>query len=230
MRRVWKREPSLPRLSNHRYELFSQARAAGLDLAASAKAAGYRGLAASGWQLERRPEIAERIGELLAEAADRAAIKAEAVLRELARIAFFEPRSVMRWTDAQTEVYEANPDDLEEDEIQALEEEVELGTVEKTAKGFYLRRVQVESGVLVKPSDEITADAAAAIAEIVQTSQGVRVKFHNKLAALEMLGKYLQLWTEAQANKGVPYAITDKPMSTDGWLKQFTDKDGETQH
>ena len=52
------------------------------------------------------------------------------------------------------------------------------------------------SGVQVRPDDEITPEAAAAIAEIAETNAGVKVKLHNKVAALEQLAKHVGLYQD----------------------------------
>lgn len=52
------------------------------------------------------------------------------------------------------------------------------------------------SGVQVRPDDEITPEAAAAIAEISETNTGVKVKLHNKVAALEQLARHVGLYND----------------------------------
>lgn len=52
------------------------------------------------------------------------------------------------------------------------------------------------SGVQVRPDDEITPEAAAAIAEITETNTGVKVKLHNKVAALEQLARHVGLYND----------------------------------
>ncbi len=53
----------------------------------------------------------------------------------------------------------------------------------------------VQDGVLtVLPTRELPPDAGAAIAAIERTSNGLKVKFYDKLKALELLGKYLGLF------------------------------------
>ena len=55
-----------------------------------------------------------------------------------------------------------------------------------------------------------------------QGSNGaVRIKMHNKLAALVVLGKYLGMFDERRQNSNVIYAISDEPMSAEKWKKQF---------
>ncbi len=51
-----------------------------------------------------------------------------------------------------------------------------------------------EHGVGLVPSDQLTADQAAALAEVRQTKDGFAVKAHDKLAALDKLGRHLGLF------------------------------------
>ncbi len=51
--------------------------------------------------------------------------------------------------------------------------------------------------VTVKDTDTLPADLRAAISEISQSRDGVKVKFHDKVAALDKLGKHLGLWKDA---------------------------------
>ena len=53
--------------------------------------------------------------------------------------------------------------------------------------------------VLVVPSDKLDQDTAAAISAVSQGSTGaLRIKMHNKLAALVVPGKYLGCLTSAR--------------------------------
>ena len=54
-------------------------------------------------------------------------------------------------------------------------------------------------------------------AAVSQGSNGaVRIKMHNKLAALVVLGKYLGMFDERPQNSNVIYAISDEPMRRSG--------------
>ena len=54
----------------------------------------------------------------------------------------------------------------------------------------------VSNGVAMFDSAEIDDDTAAAISEVAQTRDGIRVKFHDKLSALEKIGKHLGMFTD----------------------------------
>jgi phage terminase small subunit len=54
----------------------------------------------------------------------------------------------------------------------------------------------ISNGVSMMDSAAIDDDTAAAIAEVAQTRDGIRVKFHDKLAALDKIGKHLGMFSE----------------------------------
>ena len=63
---------------------------------------------------------------------------------------------------------------------------------------------------------------AALILWVSQSSTGaLRIKMHNKLAALVVLGKYLGMFDERPQNTNAVYAISDKPMTNDEWVKRY---------
>jgi hypothetical protein len=75
---------------------------------------------------------------------------------------------------------------------------------------------------LLVPSDKLDEDTAAAISVVSPGSTGtVRIRMHNKLAALVVLGKYLGMFDKRPQNSNVIYAISDEPMSAEEWKKQY---------
>ena len=48
--------------------------------------------------------------------------------------------------------------------------------------------------LVIKSTDTLTPEAGAAIASIERTSQGLKVKFYDKLKALELLGKHMGMF------------------------------------
>jgi phage terminase small subunit len=95
-------------------------------------------------------EQQEKLGEIYR--ADK-----ENIINELVKIAFFDPRRVVRIQDGRTRIVD---------------------------------------------TDEITNVEAAAIAEIAETQQGLRVKFHSKVEALDKLAKILGLYVEKHEHAG----------------------------
>jgi hypothetical protein len=49
----------------------------------------------------------------------------------------------------------------------------------------------------------------------------VRIRMHNKLAALVVLGQYLGMFDERPQNSNAHYAISDTPMTNDEWVKRY---------
>ena len=78
-----------------------------------------------------------------------------------------------------------------------------------------------ERGVVVKPSDQLDSTETAAISEITETSSGVKLKFHPKLPALELLSKILGLQNES-------LAITHEMAAPPELKIEFTDRPSQT--
>ena len=57
--------------------------------------------------------------------------------------------------------------------------------------------VHVRGGwVYIDDTDDLTVEQQAAIAEIHQTKEGIRIKYHDKTKALDSLGKHLGMFTD----------------------------------
>jgi len=52
------------------------------------------------------------------------------------------------------------------------------------------------TAVEMLPTDQLTQDQRAAIAEVSESDHGIRIKAHDKVKALEMLGRYLAMFTD----------------------------------
>jgi len=75
--------------------------------------------------------------------------------------------------------------------------------------------------VTIVDADKISDEAAAAVAEVWQTVNGaLRVKLHDKHAALVSIGRYLGMFDDKVKVEAV-YGITEEPMSAEEWNKQF---------
>jgi phage terminase small subunit len=139
--------------------------------------------------------VQARIAEIMRAGAERAEVTVEQVLRELKLIGFSDIRKVVSWRN-------------------------ELVT--RTEKGKDGEPVMVlMPRVTIVDADKISDEAAAAVAEVWQTVNGaLRVKMHDKHAALVSLGKHLGLFTDSVQIKAV-YGIRDKPMTAEEWKKQY---------
>jgi hypothetical protein len=117
-------------------------------------------------RLLKNVEVSARVAEIMAVGAERAEVTAEEVIRELKLIGFPDIRKVVSWRN-------------------------ELVT--RTEKGEDGEPVMVLTPRLtIVDADKISDEAAAAVAEVWQTVNGaLRVKMHDKHAALVSLGKHL---------------------------------------
>jgi phage terminase small subunit len=69
-------------------------------------------------------------------------------------------------------------------------------------------------------ADKISDEAAVAVAEVSQTVNGaLRVKLHDKHAALASIGRHLGMFDKVKVN--AVYGISEDPMSAEEWKKQF---------
>ena len=61
----------------------------------------------------------------------------------------------------------------------------------------------VDGNTLVfKPDQELSSQAGAAIASVERTAGGLKVKFYDKLKALELLGKYMGMFDGTAGRDG----------------------------
>lgn len=129
-----------------------------IDLNATQAAirAGYSARSANSMaaRLIVKDSIQKKIRELQNERAAKLEVSAAAVVRELARLAFFDP-----------------------------------GTVVRVLPGGVLE---------ITPTDQLTDDQRRAVAAVSQSDGSTRIRFADKLRALELLGKHLGLFVERQ--------------------------------
>lgn len=119
-----------------------------------------------GGRLLKHVEAGKAIADAMAERSVRTRVTADRVLTELARIGFSDIRSVVAWRANVTET-----DKVDEDGVPETRSYNEVELI---------------------GSDIIDHDAAAAIAEISQSKDGaLKIKMHNKVAALTEMGKHL---------------------------------------
>lgn len=161
-----------------------------LNATQAAIRAGYSAKTAAsiGEENLRKPEIKAAIEAAMAERAKRTEVTADRVVQELAKIGFSDIRRLVQWENVV----------LDSDAGGQVEEEQE-----DQAHGGALKRARKVTLVQLRGSDEIDDDAAAAVSEISQTAQGVKVKLHDKRAALVDLGRHLGLF------KPIKVEVTD---------------------
>lgn len=149
-----------------------------LDLNATQAAirAGYseNTAAAIGAENLTKPNIASAIEAAMNLRAKRTDITADRVLRELAKIGFSDIRKVVSWHSALINE-EDNPDGGDVAVIKTI----------------------VTNNVQLVASTEIDDDTASCISEISQNATGgLKVKLHDKRAALVDIGRHLGMFTD----------------------------------
>jgi phage terminase small subunit len=151
---------------------------------------------AHGARLVANGNIAARIAEILRAGAERAEITVEQVLRELAKLGFSCIGKAVTWRN------------------EVVTQELEGGEEGET------RTVMVPR-VTIVPTEDLDKATLDAIAEVSQQANGaLRVKMHDKHAALVSLGKHLGLFTDNVQVKAV-YGISEEPMSAEEWKRQY---------
>ena len=124
--------------------------------------------------------------------AERAEVTAEEVIRELKKLGFSSIGNAVDWHN----------------------EEVQVGPEGETKTVLVPR-------VTIVPTEDLDKATLDAIAEVSQRANGaLRVKMHDKHAALVSLGKHLGLFTDNVQIKAV-YGIRDTPMTAKEWKKQY---------
>ncbi len=155
-----------------------------IDLNATQAAirAGYAEVSASaeGSRLLGNVKVAAAVEAAMKSRAERTDITADRVLKELAKIGFADIRKAVKWQSAMI-TEEDNPDggDI------AVIKTVVTNTVQMVA------------------SDELDDETAAAIAEVSQNATGgVKIKLHDKRAALVDIGRHLGMFKDRVEHTG----------------------------
>lgn len=154
-----------------------------LDLNATQAAirAGYSKKSAGqiGEQNLKKLEIAQAIEEAKAARSQRTEITQDMVLRELAKLGFSDIRKVVRWGSTELRVSGADDDTATE----------------------------AHHGLVLVGADQIDDDTAAAIAEVSEGREGIKVKLHGKREALVAIGDHLGMFkkqVELTGKNGAP--------------------------
>lgn len=189
----------MPVLANAKYERFAQGLADGMTADKAFIEAGFAANRGNAIRLKQNPDVQARIVELLGNAAERVEITKARVMAELARIGFSDIRNAVQWRSnvAVAAIDNRDPED-------AFEEDGEFPEV----------RHQISNQVELIDSSDIDDDTAAAISEVSMTDKGaIKVKFHNKIAALGDLAKILGMFKEDTAPPALSIAIDDKELA-----------------
>ena len=141
----------------------------------------------------KKPEIAAAVDEGRQASLRALGITRERVLEEMARIGFSDIRKAVRWGASVAVPWTGG---------EAGEVDPETG-----------EPCRVHHPIALVDSDEVDDATAAAISEVALTKEGLRVKFHDKLGALDRIAKHLGLYAptkhEHTGRDGAPIAVAD---------------------
>lgn len=157
---------------DNRESVFVQEYLIDLDPKRAAIAAGYSGTMAATKAYQwvsngkTKPHVFKAIAEAMLARSDRTKITQDDVLQELRKIGFSDMRKAVRWGAS--------------------------GEQRNDTKGEPLS----SNDVVLVASDELDDDTAAAISEVSQTAQGIKIKLHDKRAALMDIGRHLGMFDD----------------------------------
>ncbi|MBN7759491.1 terminase small subunit [Nitratireductor aquimarinus] len=144
----------MPTLPNPRHEAFAQGLAKGLSADEAYQKAGYSPNRGNATRLKANESIRARVDEITevvsGRVVDKLTITKERVASELAKVAFADLRRAVKW----------GPSHHTKEMID--------GTL------------VVSSGVTLVDSEELDSDTAAAVSEVANTRDGVKIKMHDK--------------------------------------------------
>jgi phage terminase small subunit len=71
--------------------------------------------------------------------------------------------------------------------------------------------IRVEGGrVIITDASKLTPEIKSALSEIAQTDSGIRIKAHDKMKALELIGRHLGMFTDKLEHSGKVKLTTDE--------------------
>lgn len=184
----------MPILANPRHELFAQELAKGKSADEAYVIAGYSANRGNAARMNANESVQKRVEEIMQRGAERAEITVSKVLTELAKIGFSDIRKAVEWRSR-------------------------LEVKAQDADGMPVA-LNVNDVALVN-SEDLDDETAAAIAEVSQGKDGgLKIKLHDKRAALVDIGKHLGMFVERSENVNINHDVSDQPLSEDEWEAQ----------
>ena len=120
----------------------------------------------------------------------RTEITQDRVLQELGKIGFSDIRQAVRWG---SRFVERQVDQAAGEE---LEDQPHGGALKRKREGDDGSEALFVTSIELIDSAELDEDTVGAIAEVAQTKEGVRIKFHDKQAALVSIGRHLGMFND----------------------------------
>lgn len=144
-------------------------------------------------RLREHPAVRAGILKLQAQHRRRHEVTVDKTLTELSRIAFSDIRNVLDWGPAVAVLDIDGIDGKAEDEDG-------------------IPAYKIMHGLALKAAAELSPEAAAAIAEISQAKDGtLKIKLHDKLSALDKIGRHLGMFKEADKDDAAVVVTPDAP-------------------
>lgn len=164
-----------------------------LNATQAAIRAGYSAKTAysAGQRLLKDVDVAMALGAAMDERARRTAITADRVIQELAKIGFSDIRKAVKWGSRLVE----RPDD-QTPAGESMEDQPHGGALKRKRAGDDGSEAFFVTSLELTDSGELDDDTAAAVAEVAQTKEGVRIKLHDKRAALVDIGRHLGMFKD----------------------------------
>jgi len=171
----------MAKLKNKKRELFCQEWLIDLNATQAATRAGYSEKTANeqGARLLTYKDVQARISELMEERVKRMQITQDRVIEELAVIAFSKITDYLKVEDLEIVIGYEKDKDGQPDKSKPITK--------------IIRRV------IVLQTSEMPADKIGAIAQIKETRDGMALKLHDKVKALEDLGRHLGMFRDEEA-------------------------------
>lgn len=149
-----------------------------------------------------KPHVFAAIQEALEKRAKRVEITADKVLQALGAVAFTDLRDVADWGEREVDI------GFDADGKRLSPEDIGDAAVVQTVRAPYL---------VAKPAQSLTELASAAISEVSMSRDGLRVKTHDKVAALEKLARHLGMFKdEVKVSGTVRFVIEGAPEAEGG--------------
>ena len=141
-------------------------------------------------RLRENPAVRAGILRLQAQHRKRHEVTVDKTLTELSRIAFSDIRNVLDWGPAVAVLSIDGEDDAN--------------------PGY-----KIMHGLALKAAAELSPEAAACISEVSQAKDGtLKIKLHDKLSALDKLGRHLGMFKDAAKDDAAVVAAPDAPRET----------------
>jgi phage terminase small subunit len=156
-----------------------------LNATQAATRAGYSARTANeqGARLLAKASVQAALSEAMKARETRTHITQDRVLAELAKIGFADIRKAVRWGEGVAVTNEMT------------------------------NTTEIVNGVALVGSEEIDDATAASISEVSQTAQGIKIKMHDKRAALVDIGRHLGMFTDkldaTVTTKTLPASVDD---------------------